>query len=853
MKKYILLPAVFFLCIFQLTAQTFISPKSEWKYLNISSDPGTAWRQSNFDDSAWPSGLGEFGFGDGDETTVLVKRNPSLAYYFRKKIQVTETLAGKTVMLHMKHDDGAVVYINGTEILRTPLMPTGTITYTTGTTTFLDPENDYYIYTIDGSKFSVGENTIAIEVHNQNTGSSDISFDAALTTEAPVKNYSDDGPYVLYRNSNMVVHQITDNQLITNTYTTGTPVIITVNVGDGRNFQVPIRPRHAIEPNTYTLPSKMLVTSDIEGNLAGFVSLLEKAGVINNSLQWTFGTGHLVYAGDMFDRGTSVIECLWLMYKLEAEAEQAGGKVHFVLGNHDIMNLTGDLRYVDPKYFESATLMQENINTIHDNNSELGRWVRSKNIVEKIGPYLFAHGGISPQVADLGLNLTQLNDHGRTVMNEQSCSGNCSVVTGGAASGVYWYRGLARNEISQTAVNDILNRMNADKIVIGHTILADTITKRYEDKVYCIDIQHATTFQNNKKMVALLYDNCNFYELTTSANPNHKKLLETTMINGIHLPQANATGALTISMPGIYKIGACGETLAKIKTTGDAGNVSGSINTKLWVETQQPSGFVKRHYEISPEQNADIATGTITLYFTQQEFNDFNSASSIKLPSGPGDNAGVSNFKIVKFSGTSADGSGQPGSYTGNSIIIDPEDSNIKWNSDDQVWEVTFDVAGFSGFFAASENIVLPVTFGQISAFFNNNQLHVFWETLSETNVDYFEVQISGDGKKFSTLQTIKSKAANGSSDAKLEYELNVEKESIALAGSLLLVFLFSFINRRKGWLLIIIGMLFFNISCSKKEMAFEATNNEQVFVRIKQVDMNGGFQYSKTIKVVRK
>jgi hypothetical protein len=69
--------------------------------------------------------------------------------------------------------------------------------------------------------------------------------------------------------------------------------------------------------------------------------------------------GSLILTGDFFDRGLRVTECLWLMYKLEGEALAAGGRVHFLLGNHEVMNLSGDHTYVRSKYVEGARLMEE--------------------------------------------------------------------------------------------------------------------------------------------------------------------------------------------------------------------------------------------------------------------------------------------------------------------------------------------------------------------------------------------------------------------------------------------------------------------------------------------------------------
>jgi hypothetical protein len=117
--------------------------------------------------------------------------------------------------------------------------------------------------------------------------------------------------------------------------------------------------------------------------------ILKREGIIDNNFNWTYGNGHLIISGDLFDRGFHITECMWLVYKLETEAEAQGGKVHLILGNHEIFNLTDDWRYVETKYFDNAQLMGKRMNELYDTNTELGRWLRSKNIIEKIGDYAF--------------------------------------------------------------------------------------------------------------------------------------------------------------------------------------------------------------------------------------------------------------------------------------------------------------------------------------------------------------------------------------------------------------------------------------------------------------------------------
>ena len=106
--------------------------------------------------------------------------------------------------------------------------------------------------------------------------------------------------------------------------------------------------------------------------------MLQNNGVIDKDFNWTFGNGHLVLTGDFVDRGEQVTEVLWLIYALEDKAKEAGGYVHYVLGNHEIMNMSGDLRYLNKKYVDNAALLNAHFVTLYGENSELGRWLRTK-------------------------------------------------------------------------------------------------------------------------------------------------------------------------------------------------------------------------------------------------------------------------------------------------------------------------------------------------------------------------------------------------------------------------------------------------------------------------------------------
>jgi hypothetical protein len=198
--------------------------------------------------------------------------------------------------------------------------------------------------------------------------------------------------------------------------------------------------------------------------------------------------------------------------------------------------------------------------------------------------------------------------------------------------------------------------------------------------------------------------------------------------------------------------------------------LSGGINAKVWVASTQPAKFVRRHYQITPDNNAATATARITLYFTQQEFTDFNAVSSIKLPINAADAENYKdNLLIEKRSGNSKDGSGLPDSYTGSIVTFKPSDQggSVVWNAEANRWEVSFNVTGFSGFFVKTTESALPLHLISFTATKETGSNLLQWSTSSEVNTDHFEVQMSGDAKNFVKLAVVN---ASGSGDHQYSY-----------------------------------------------------------------------------------
>jgi hypothetical protein len=198
---------------------------------------------------------------------------------------------------------------------------------------------------------------------------------------------------------------------------------------------------------------------------------------------------------------------------------------------------------------------------------------------------------------------------------------------------------------------------------------------------------------------------------------------------------------------------------------GGASPVQGLVSAKVWKESSVPvhNGYpiVSRHYQVMPSTNSATATARVTLYFTQQEFDDFNahSGSTTDLPANAGDTAGVAKLRIAKYPGVSSDNSGLPASYAGTPVLIDPADGDIQWNETLARWEVSFDVTGFSGFVVQTSIPVLPLTLIEFKGRLADRDALLSWKTADEINTRSFDIERSLDGQSFSTVG---NRMANG-------------------------------------------------------------------------------------------
>jgi hypothetical protein len=167
---------------------------------------------------------------------------------------------------------------------------------------------------------------------------------------------------------------------------------------------------HAIktEPTNYDMPEKMLVFGGNVSNFNGFKTALIGNGVIDKAFNWTFGKGHLVMSGALSSYATDNEFLYWLMYKLEQEAEKMGGKVHIVLGRDPFRKMQKKERAPSEYRPDFLKLKDWDNDTVFQKNSEIGRWIYSKNVVENIGGYLILESGLSEDLID-GIALDTIN------------------------------------------------------------------------------------------------------------------------------------------------------------------------------------------------------------------------------------------------------------------------------------------------------------------------------------------------------------------------------------------------------------------------------------------------------------
>ncbi len=271
--------------------------------------------------------------------------------------------------------------------------------------------------------------------------------------------------------------------------------------------------------------ARVVAVGDVHGDYEQFVTVLQQTGLVDAQPKWTGGKTHLVQAGDRLDRGPDSRKVMDLLMRLEKEAKKAGGLVHSLLGNHEAMNMLGDLRYVTPGEFAAfkgpdslrrrealwealqaerkkkgeAPLGDEDrrrFDAAHPlgwvehrlafaPDGQYGAWLRQQNAVIRIGDTLFLHGGISPKYGDFALR--DLNER---IRRELADPDPLTALVSQDPEGPLWFRGLAQGEPALAShLEAVLTRLGSRRMVVAHTVVTEgLVMPRYGGRVVQIDV-----------------------------------------------------------------------------------------------------------------------------------------------------------------------------------------------------------------------------------------------------------------------------------------------------------------------------------------------------------------------------
>lgn len=249
----------------------------------------------------------------------------------------------------------------------------------------------------------------------------------------------------------------------------------------------------------YSGVERVVAIGDLHGDYEKFSMVLRLCRLTNDKGQWIAGKTHLVQTGDVLDRGPDSKKILDRLMELEAQAERAGGRVHALIGNHEYMTMTGDLRYVSDgelsAFGDGPRLVPlgqvplghfPRYRAAFSPAGPYGRFIAAHNAIVKINGTLFLHGGLSPRY--MNRDIAELNE---LVRAELRGARETRAGVGTDPEGPLWFRGLAephQPEVQAAYLQALLAAQKARRIVIGHTIQERGITLREGGRLVLIDV-----------------------------------------------------------------------------------------------------------------------------------------------------------------------------------------------------------------------------------------------------------------------------------------------------------------------------------------------------------------------------
>ena len=305
--------------------------------------------------------------------------------------------------------------------------------------------------------------------------------------------------------------------------------------------------------------SRIVAVGDLHGDFAVWRDIARAAGVVDSAGHWTGGTTTLVQVGDVVDRGPDSLKIVHDLMRLQKEAPKQGGQVIALVGNHEAMNITGDLRYTTPADFaafatqDSAALRERLYQTrkaeleakyrsrdprmssaaIHDAwinatplgwveqrlawaaNGEIGKWVIRNPAVALVDGNLFVHGGLSVEASKLPV--AEINKRVAAALAKDDSSPD-SIIN--SPLGPLWYRGLISRDPKVTEIpsggparpaieqelTTVLAAYGAKRIVVGHTPNLKGIQILYGGKLVTVDTGNSSYYGGTPSYLEIVGD-----------------------------------------------------------------------------------------------------------------------------------------------------------------------------------------------------------------------------------------------------------------------------------------------------------------------------------------------------------
>jgi hypothetical protein len=269
-------------------------------------------------------------------------------------------------------------------------------------------------------------------------------------------------------------------------------------------------------PTRYLPAQRIVAIGDLHGDLAATRTALRLAGAIDDHDRWVGGTMAIVQTGDQLDRGDDELEILDLLDALTVQAQAAGGAMHVLNGNHELMNVKQDLRYVtlggfldflptpvaDPETVDPQVVVQ----AVHERlkacrpGHPFAKRLLDRNVITIVGDTVFVHGGVLPHVVDYGIE--RLNQETRAWIRKDRQYPPDILL---ASDGPVWSRHYSDDPDVEDCrlLEDVLDDLGARRMVVGHTVGHEGISSACGDMVWRVDVGMARHYGGTPAVLEL--------------------------------------------------------------------------------------------------------------------------------------------------------------------------------------------------------------------------------------------------------------------------------------------------------------------------------------------------------------